>query len=91
MAATMQVSLNYGSKGTWERCEKQPQSQILCNKRSSKLNYTHKPTMNVTLETEVEGRGADKCWASDTLFFLCYLLIQKLNHQTVCTKCHYPG
>ena len=73
------------------RCEKQPQSQIFCNKRSSKLNYTHKPTMNVTFETEVEGCGADKCRASDTLFFLCNLLIQKLNPQTMCTECHYPG
>lgn len=33
-----EVSLNYGSKGTYERWEKQPQTQTFWNKRSSRLH-----------------------------------------------------
>lgn len=67
------------------------QSNVPVTNAGLHYTQTNRPTMNTTFKPKVGGRSAgDKCRALDVLFFLYYLLIQKLNQQVICTKCHYP-
>lgn len=67
-----QVSLNYGSKGTYERWEKQPQTQTFWNKRSSR---SHSEPCNGCHTWDYSGEmGADKRWTSNRLFSIIYWL-----------------